>query len=179
MIKKLKEYLYIICPVFIIRAWDKVDSLFKFYTQKLFTRDHIAYVEVWGLEFYLATWLLPRIHHLKHHKVAYPVQLTPESWKYILGEIEFACVYNIYSDWAERTKLEKQLVKELILEPYGDVREYIFGDLNFVDRDDGMVEIKGDKLILDKGKKEIYYTLEERMRKGFKLIGEYYLNLWD
>lgn len=151
----------------------------EFYFQKLFNKDHVANAEVWNLNFYLSKWILPRVHYLKKHSVSHPVDLDPQTWYYLLGEIEFACLFNSYEDWSETTKLEKRLIKELILEPYGDIREYLSGDFTWKDRDDGLCELDSSNVVADEEKKELYETMYERMVKGTKLIGEYYFNLWD
>jgi hypothetical protein len=160
MREKLKDIYY-----FCIRGYNTFKYNFQFYWEKVFNKDHVAYAEVWNLNNYLAAWILPRIHHLKKYKHVYPIDLTFDSWMYILGEIEFACVFMIYDAWDEKTKLERKLVKELILEPFGDVREYL--------------EWKGDKLKVDKQKKAVYHGLYKRMKKGFRLLGKHYLSLWD
>lgn len=151
--------------------------------QKIFREDHYSDNEAWDFFSHNTKWALPKLVALKDNKQGYPADLTEESWRYVLNEIIFAFMFQTYDDYEEKTKLEKRLVKELIIEPFGDVREYISGDLHFEDCTDkdkeGYVEVKFDKMKVDEEKRETFMELYKRMQKGFELYGKYYLNLWD
>lgn len=149
--------------------------------QKIFRKDHYSDNEVWDLFSHNTRWLLPRIYQLKKHHMGYPAfSMGEDGWNYILGEIIFACVFTIYNDWDEKTTLEKKLVEELILEPFGDVREYLSGDFKWIKCDNPeYVQLDSCGIKVDKEKERINKVLEERAVKGFELLGKYYLNLWD
>lgn len=150
--------------------------------QKIFRADHYSDNEVWDLFSHNTRWLLPRIYQLKKYKQGFPAFFKEqEEWNYILGEIIFACVFTIYNDWDEKSKLEKKLVKELILEPFGDVREFLSGDIKFKECKDNpeYVQLDSSDIKVDKEKERVNRDLEERAVKGFELLGKYYLNLWD
>lgn len=164
------------------RQFRELKHHIKMTLQKVFRRDHYSDNEVWDLFFHNTRWLLPRVYQLKKYKQGFPVVFqSQEEWNYILGEIVFACVFSIYSDWDEKTTLEKKLVNELILEPFGDVREYLSGDFTWNDSENhpGYVELDSSGIKVDKEKEKINRDLEERMIKGFELYGKYYLSLWD
>jgi len=152
----------------------------KMVLQKIFRRDHTSDMEVWGLNSSLSRYLLPRLVRLRKRLVGYPVNLTKETWNYILGEMIFACTFFAYQDWAEETELEKKLIKELIIDEYGDVREYLSGGFEWTGSDkDGYVAIYYSGVKVNQERKKVYDELYIRTIKGFCLLGEYAMNLWD
>lgn len=162
----------------------KIREIVCFIYQKLFREDHTAQSETWDLGYDILKSTLPKLVRFKELTNGTPACLTKEQWTEILDKIIFSFVLEIYIDYNDTTKLEKKLCKELIIDKYGDVREYLLetpkvllvphpeNSTHFMLNPEGWIE--------DKKLKETYDILiKSRSRlEGFELFGKYLLNLW-
>ena len=139
----------------------------------------IKYKNVCNLGYDIIKKYLPYICKYKELHRGYPGDLTEEQWILILDKIIFAFVFQIYSDRNERTKLEKKLIKELILDKYGDVREFL------LESPDPLFIPEGDYFVLNnygwkQDEEKYFYYLEfhKQSQEGLELFGKYLLSLW-
>ena len=156
----------------------------KYYDLKLWVKSKyqklrygFEYQETWNLYQSLATWVLPRLKHLKKNKQGIPSACfdcekykTPEEqqsdgamkdaekrWDGILNEIIFA--FEFYED-----------DYKYLMACYPP--DYDFG----FDTDEKSYIVWNDNRAPDYTS---YDAAEKRAKEGLKLFAEYYANLWD
>jgi hypothetical protein len=120
-------------------------------SQRVFRKDHVSDDEVWGLNWALVKFMLPRLIRFRN-KFNNPnppccvPQCGKDEWMQILDKMIFAFRYDFKPTWANTAEYEMKLYKEY-----------------FTD------EVNEDNLE-DK--------CDERCNEGFTLFREYFCELW-
>lgn len=87
-------------PLFI----DKKDKRYAKQVKQLKTRG-FADSEIWGLDYSIACFILPRLKHFRDHAISHPMGLTEKEWKDVLDKMirsfEFATKNGVYDETAD------------------------------------------------------------------------------
>ena len=71
--------------------------------------------EIWGLNYTLAKYILPRLKRFKEVCCSYPCELTETEWKEILNKMIWSFQYIIKFDFIEEEEVDEQCQEGLDL----------------------------------------------------------------
>lgn len=138
-------------------CYHEIKTKSKHYYQKL--RYGVSDYECWGLNYTLASYILPRLKHFKKMKRwGYPASITSEQWEQEIDDMIFAFDFHLRENEYLKFPINDETIEDIFSRNKKRTPEQ-------------------EALV-----KEFYNKHNElyaRQDKGFKLFGERFGTLWD